>query len=555
MADGAKLEYTVDLPAATGRFPVAMVYDGYCEGPGGLTCNDPYSAKALLAAGFAILGVSVRGTSCSTGTFDPFTAQEWSDGYAAVEWAAAQPWSNGHIGMFGDSFPGITQLGVVGLRPPHLDAIAPFQVTTDLYRDVSYPGGMSNIGFGALWAGVDQPLNSYRSGTQQALETKDLSCLLSEIGDIASIPGHNIALQGFFHPYDDAFWQARNPGANAAKIDIPTFGCVTWQDDEVGSRGAAYLSELDPAKTWVVGSNGYHGMCELTSPKITDELVGFFDRFVKGASNGFEQNTPHIQIWHDTHVSNGDNVPGWISSFPSYASMGVQPLPLYFGPGGTLSLPPPTGNPPARTYLYPGLGLGTEDGVIAGQHNLLWKTGEPVGGSLSYASPAFGQDIEFFGSGSANLWVRSTAPNTDLQVTITEDRPDGQEVYVTRGWLRASERALAPNSTVLAPDHPYQQADERPLVPGQPTAMRLQLEPFDYVFRKGSSIRVWIDAPIGLTGGWSLNFVAAPAVNGVYADAAHPSAVVLGYLPGGHSGAALPACDTLLNQPCRRSPG
>src|SRR4051794_41302950 len=133
MADGTQLEYTVDLPAGTGQFPVAMVYDGYCEGAGALSCNDVASSTALLGAGYAVLGVSIRGTSCSTGTFDAFTAQEWSDGAAAVEWAARQPWSNGHVGMLGDSFPGITQVGVAGLLPPHLNAIAPFYRNNKIY--------------------------------------------------------------------------------------------------------------------------------------------------------------------------------------------------------------------------------------------------------------------------------------------------------------------------------------------------------------------------------------------------------------------------------------
>ena len=169
MADGTQLEYTVDLPAATGRFPVAMVYDGYCEGAGALTCNDQVNANALLAAGYAVLGVSIRGTSCSTGTFDAFSSQEWSDGAAAVEWAARQPWSNGHLGMLGDSFPGITQVGVAGLRPPHLDAIAPFQVDD---RSVSRRGlsGRHREHRLRRLLGRSRPAqgNSYRSGIQQA---------------------------------------------------------------------------------------------------------------------------------------------------------------------------------------------------------------------------------------------------------------------------------------------------------------------------------------------------------------------------------------------------
>ncbi|HKN94702.1 MAG TPA: CocE/NonD family hydrolase C-terminal non-catalytic domain-containing protein, partial [Thermoleophilaceae bacterium] len=156
--------------------------------------------------------------------------------------------------------------------------------------------------------------------------------------------------------------------------------------------------------------------------------------------------------------------------------------------------------------------------------------------------------------GSANLWLSSTAPDTDLQITLTEVRPDGQEVYVGRGWLRASQRKLDPQrSTALAPFQTDQQADAQALVPGVPTYMRAQLWPFDYVFRKGSSIRLWIDAPTGMTGGWSLDFISAPAVNSIYADAAHPSALVLGQLEGGRAEAPLPACDTLLNEPCRQN--
>src|SRR3954452_4845342 len=70
LADGTQLRYTVTLPAAEGRFPVAMDYDGYCEGAGATRCNDVDMAKKLAVAGYAVLGVSMRGTGCSTGTFD-----------------------------------------------------------------------------------------------------------------------------------------------------------------------------------------------------------------------------------------------------------------------------------------------------------------------------------------------------------------------------------------------------------------------------------------------------------------------------------------------------
>ncbi len=554
MADGAKLGYTVDLPAAKGRFPVALVYDGYCEDVGALACNDPQSAQALLDAGYAVLGVSIRGTSCSTGDFDAFTAQEWRDGAATIEWAARRSWSNGHVGMFGDSFPGITQLGVAGQRPQHLDAIAPFQVTSDPYRDVAYPGGIQNTGFGAFWGGFDQPFNSYRSGFTQAVNAGDPGCVLSQADHLQEEPVHNIALQGLVHPYDDAWWRARRPGAHADRIKIPTFGCYTWQDDEVSSRASSFYAGLDPKRTWVVASNGYHGMCELNTPQVTDQLVAFFDRFVQGKHNGFER-TPHLQVWHETTTdAGGNNVPSWVSGFGPDVSPPVRPLSLYFRSNGELALTAPGQAGKPDRYAYPGPVLGSEEGIVFGQGNLLWNAPDPPGASLSYTTPPLSGDAEFLGSGSANVWLRSTAPDTDLQITLTEVRPDGQEQYVGRGWLRASHRALdRGRSTTLAPYHTHQEADARDLPSGRPTRMRIQLFPFDHVFRKGSSIRLWIDAPTGATGGWMLDFNKTPAVNSVYADAKHPSALVLGHLLGGRAEKPAQKCGTVLNEPCRAS--
>ncbi|MHB8512135.1 MAG: CocE/NonD family hydrolase, partial [Actinomycetota bacterium] len=513
----------------------------------------PVAVPALLTHGYAVLGVAIRGTGCSGGTFDLLSKHEGPDGAHVVEWAAEQSWSDGHVGMFGFSYPGITQLETAALRPAHLDAVAPFHVVADVYRDVAYPGGILDSGFASIWALAYQPATSYSSALIAA-EQQDPVCAQNIAQHAPADTTTNSLLRGAAHPFNDEFWTTRQPGAGVATIDVPVLGCVSWQDDAVSSRqGDSWYDRLDPSRTWIVGTNGFHGTCDNASnTALTNLLVSYFDRFVKGLDNGFEQ-TPHVQIWHETQSISTIYTPRWVTSFASWESVPMEPARLYFGSEGVLSSKRPTNSHASDSYAYPLASASTEDGLIAGQNNVLWKAPVPPGGSLSYTTPALTHDAEFFGTGSANLWLASTAPDTDLQMTLTEVRPDGQELYIARGWLRASHRKLDPTrSTELLPYQTHLQSDAEPLHPGKPTFMRVELFPFDHVFRAGSSIRLWIEAPTGDTGLWSFDFLKTPAINSILHDAKHPSSLVLGYLPDGTAqGTALPACDTLLNQPCR----
>ena len=347
MSDGVKLRYAVELPGETGRYPVAMKYDGYCEGTAPMTCNEGDDASALLAAGYAVLGVAARGTGCSEGQFDFRSPQESVDGAAAVTWAAAQPWSTGHVGMFGDSFPGLLQPGVAALRPKGLDAIAPWQIVDDLYRDAAYPGGIANGEFGAFWALVDQPQASTSSGVE-GTKAGDPQCVESTAEHTASNPPYNIFVTALQHPYMDSFWTSRTVGAAAERIKVPAFGCQSWQDDEVGSRSAWTLwPRLKRSRTWVIATNGYHSMC-VFSKSIDAELVAFFDRYVKDEHNGFES-TPHMQIWHDT-TSTADPEPAWVTTSKRWPPK-TQTNRLYLGAGSALSAAPPSAAEPGDSYL------------------------------------------------------------------------------------------------------------------------------------------------------------------------------------------------------------
>ncbi len=548
MSDGVKLRYAVELPAASGRFPVAMKYDGYCEGTDPMTCNEGEDASALLAAGYAVLGVNARGTGCSQGVFDFRSPQESADGAAAVQWAARQSWSTGHVGMFGDSFPGLLQPGVAALRPAGLDAIAPWQIVDDLYRDAAYPGGLPNGEFGAFWGLGDQPAAS-NSSALNGIEAGDPQCAASEAGHTAPNLPKNIFVAGFNQQYMNSFWNSKTVGAAASKIDVPAFACQTWQDDEVGSEAAWTLwPRLNRARTWVVAANGYHSMC-VNSTSITKELVRFFDRFVKGQRNGFDTATPHMQIWHET-ANTTDAEPRWVTT-GSVWPPATKTSRLFLGSGEALTAAPPSRTETADSYVSPSVSTGTEDGIVFGQRNELWKVAGTPDGALAYTTPKLAHPVELLGPASLNLWLQSTATDTDLQATITEVRPDGEELYVARGWLRASMRKLDPRaSTATMPVQTDLQSDAQPLVSGTPTYMRLLVNPFDYVFRAGSRIRVIIDTP-SQTGGWNFEPLANAGTNSILHEAAHPSELIVGTVPGATAHGGYPTCDTLLNEPCR----
>src|SRR5205823_1582660 len=150
----------------------------------------------------------------------------------------------------------------------------------------------------------------------------------------------NIFLTGSQHPWFDAYWQPKQIGSTAAQIDVPVLGCLTWQDDEVGSRPAwTFFRNVNPSLLWLIASNGSHGMCDRGTPSINAQVLRFFDRFVLGASNGFDR-MPHVQIWHEarstlvSHVSTSsititsENTPSWVSTFRSWPPR-TATTPLY----------------------------------------------------------------------------------------------------------------------------------------------------------------------------------------------------------------------------------
>ncbi len=179
----------------------------------------------------------------------------------------------------------------------------------------------------------------------------------------------------------------------------------------------------------------------------------------------------------------------------------------------------------------------------------------PAGRGLGYVSAPLAADTVMVGTGSVDLWLQSTKPDVDLEVTISEVRPDGQETYVQSGWLRASQRALDPKtSTALLPVQTHRRADVAALPRGKATLVRVPLYPFGHAFRAGSRIRIVLQPPGGNRPAWAFDTLTYPGTvtNTVVRTRVQPSKVVLPVVPGIAVTTPLPACGSLRGQPCRR---
>ena len=223
MSDGVVLNAVVRRPDAPGRFPAIVTITPYNGTNGAISVNNDY----LVQRGYVQVIVDVRGTGESQGTWDDLGTREQRDGYEAVEWAAAQPWSNGIVGMWGASYMAIAALHRRA-QPPHLKAIFPIVPMSDSYRDMVFPGGQANTGFIPLWlvlvsSGALIPPDYALDGN-----TSDLARALGELGQHAlNMPGFdaNVELQAMAGDtaYDGPMWKTTSPLEVVDKIQVPTF--------------------------------------------------------------------------------------------------------------------------------------------------------------------------------------------------------------------------------------------------------------------------------------------------------------------------------------------
>jgi len=563
--DGEELRYSALLPKGDGPFPTLLHFSGYAPSAMGgksyLNGRDYYPRsidKQFLDAGYAIIGVNRRATGCSTGNmFDVHHPLYGQDGYDSVEFAAAQPWSTGAVGMYGWSWAGMSQLWTAIAQPPHLKAIAPGLVIADPRADSYAPGGVPQPAMISNWPLSYVPM-FWENIRDDAVAENDVRGLYQLEKNLKTLEEGSPGRLVLRHPNKDAYLEARAPARLAHKIQVPTLSLTAYQDEATTSRGGYYQWEVDPQLMWMIDTNGGHEM--YMAETYRRQMLRFFDHFLKGAANGFE-NTPRLQIWQEAWLNPATErstsicedafetaEPNFIVSRPTITPA-TEDVVFTLTSGGILSEngAPSTGSE-SFAYPVPSPSILAPEGW--GPLDPRWREG-----SLAFTTPPLDRDLIPFGPASADLWIcPDTATEADLQVTVTALLPDGQEMYIQRGWLRLSNRAIDPErSTSSRPvllDDPEHYS---PMIPGRPELARVEVNRFSTILRKGTRLRIWIETP-GDTGMYKFSYSPVPTKLTIWHDASRISRFVMAVLTDEATEALPEKPQAILNQPCRKDP-
>ncbi len=606
--DGIKLAIDVRLPLSggPGPYPTLIEYAGYGYA-------DPSAAQSGIsqiaqALGFAVVDVNMRGTGCSGGAFDYFEPLQSLDGYDIIETVAHQPWVLHHkVGMMGISYGGISQLFVGATDPPDLAALTPLSVIDSTITTL-YPGGILNTGFALQWAQqrVHDALPASPTGGQpwayQQILAGDQTCKDNQAlhGEAVNLIAKTYANQY----YDPAVADPLDPISFVHKIKAPIFVACQFTDEQTGAHcpdlaehmtgtahkwftftNGAHIDSLDPATF-----NRWYDFLELyvarQAPHLTTALqviVPVVYQTAMGISNvtlpsdaiqsepsfgaalSAFQKLPEIRILFDNGAGSPRPLvpyPGFEKTFSRFPVPGTHAVSWYFTGSSTLAAAPPhrasaerfIWSPHARpaTDFTGDTGSGT-NGLWTATPSYTW-TQNPAGRALSFVSAPLRHNTVVIGAGAVQAWIRASVPNVDLQVTVTEVRPDGKETFVQNGWLNTNLRALNPTqSTLLEPVLSLRKSTAAPLPAGRFTKVIIPLYYEGHAYRKGSRIRVIVSAPGGDQPVWGFSQLTPLNTAKVWLaqSAAMPSRLVLPVVSGVSVPTSLPACPSLRGEPCR----
>ena len=482
MRDGAVLRANVFRPDAPGKFPVLMTLGPYGkdvhlsqfmpEAWEALKRRHPEileasSCKYLVfetpdpemwaPEGYVVVKVDSRGSGKSAGRLDVNSPAEFRDFHDAIEWAAAQTWSSGKVGLLGISYYAAGQWMIAAQRPPHLAAMLPWQGTYDFYRDRTRQGGILGSGFLRRWWNRSVLRNQH--GNPDTPLT-DLSTGERNTGPASLAPAELAANRVEYienlleRPLNGPWYEERS--ARLDRIQIPALVVANWGGLGLHLRGTVlgYLGIASKEK-WLKVQSGSYFLTFLLPQSVALQRK-FFDRYLKNIDNGWERE-PKVEV----AVRSADDTVKRIARDTQWPLSGTEWTRFYLDASSlTLAAVAPD-KPASASYAA-------------------------IGEGLTFSTAPLERSIEFAGPIKAKLWVSSSTDDMDLFATLRAfDSKENEITFlsavepkapVSQGWLRVSQRKLdAKRSTEYQPWHTHDEAHQ--LKPGEICEVDVEIWP------------------------------------------------------------------------------
>jgi uncharacterized protein len=553
MRDGVILRADIYRPKADGRFPVLLQRTPYDKRRWPID----FGPKAA-ARGYVVILQDVRGRYTSDGDWYTFR-NESNDGYDTVEWAAALPYANGKVGMFGESYVGATQWLTAIAHPPHLAGICPGFTASNYHDGWTYQGGAFEQWFNQSWTSglaQDTLLRSAAKNTNALPSVWGLplaSYALFNFPDASFAPASAPVLAPYFldwlaHPNYDEYWKEISIEEHHGDIQVPVLTIAAWYDIFLGgslrnyngmkAHGGSEAARRGQHLLVVVGGHAGQGRkigdLDFGPAAAQDDLdeitLEWYDFLFKGAQNGFAGKPVKILVMGSNQWREEDDWPLSRAQTVRYFLHSAKGASSLRG-DGSLSATAPRAEQPDEYVYDPGNPAPTVGGPLCcdeqrippGPHDQ--RMVEARNDVLIYSTPAFAQDTEITGPVSVELFGKSSAVDTDFTAKLVDVAPDGYAQNLTEGIVRAR----------------YRNSQEKPelMNPGQIYKFTIDLWATSNVFRKGHSLRLEISSSnfprfdrnlnTGENPAFAVNFV--PATNTIYHDSEHPSALVLPVVP------------------------
>jgi predicted acyl esterase len=608
MRDGVTLSAMVRFPDAAlygdGPYPTVIEYSGY--GPSNPASEEP-GVQLARAFGYATVAVNLRGTGCSGGVFDVFNPAQQADGYDVVEIVARQPWVlHNHVGMVGLSYSGITQLYVASTRPPHLAAVLPQSVIADPYL-IQWPGGIYNSGFTRQWL-AERDRQSAPGGSSWVsgrIDAGDTDCAANQL--LHNVNPDFEAFGRAIEFYQDPL-RARDLRELVRDIEAPVYLAGAFQDEQTGAQFNTMVDNFDNARALRVAlwngrhPDGYapsnllrwfeflefyvaervpklHPVIRSAAPALlasffdlrdtkfeNDRWPVFFGTDYAAALPAYERERPVRVLFESGMGANEVGEPSrtfelTFGSWPPTRDE-VERRKWFLGPDERLTTERPSGASSGVDAFRFDPDAGSTTIFETKPYELLARVWDfdwtrfDAGEQLSYLTDPVPADLVVAGPGYAVLYVRSEVRDVDVQLSISEVRPDGVEYLVQNGWLRLGHRKVDPDRTNwLEIGHSFEERDFKPLEPGTFVKAKIEIPAFAHAFRAGSRLRLSIATPGRNHATWEFeppDYGGAIPTHEVARTDARPSALVLPVLPGFDAPNAFRApCPGLRGMVCR----